>query len=88
MIMGVAWTVSIYLRGLVDWCCSPSCRSACAAMPRPASRTSPGGGDPGAPSNPNLKRKAITTTWVAAILTAVIWLVVRFSLVPIPSLPG
>ena len=30
------------------------------------------GGDPGAPVAPNLGRKAITTTWVAAIL----WLVV------------
>ena len=30
------------------------------------------GGDPGAPVLPNLKRKAITTTWVAAI----VWLVV------------
>lgn len=31
----------------------------------------PGGGDPGSPVNPNLKRKFITTTWVAAIA----WLV-------------
>ena len=30
------------------------------------------GGDPGAPMLPNLKRKAITTTWVAAI----VWVVV------------
>jgi predicted secreted protein len=30
------------------------------------------GGDPGAPVLPNLKRKFITTSWVAAILFAVI----------------
>ena len=30
------------------------------------------GGDPGSPVLPNLKRKAITTTWVAAI----VWIVV------------
>ena len=31
----------------------------------------PGGGDPGAPMNPNLRRKFFTTTWVAALLFAV-----------------
>lgn len=31
------------------------------------------GGDPGAPVNPNIGRKLITTTWVAAILFAVVW---------------
>ena len=30
------------------------------------------GGDPGAPVSPNLKRKAITTTWISAI----VWVVV------------
>ncbi len=30
------------------------------------------GGDPGAPVTPNLKRKALTTTWVSAI----VWVVV------------
>ena len=30
------------------------------------------GGDPGSPVEPNLKRKAITTTWVSAI----VWVVV------------
>jgi predicted secreted protein len=39
----------------------------------------PGGGDPASPVNPNLKRKFFTTSWVAAIVTAVIWLVVRFN---------
>ena len=30
----------------------------------------PGGGDPGAPVDPKLKRKFITTTWVSALLFA------------------
>ena len=46
------------------------------------------GGDPGAPVNPNLKRKFITTTWVSAILFAMLWLAIRFHLVPLPSLPS
>ena len=36
----------------------------------------PGGGDPGSPVNPNLKRKFITTTWVAAV----VWLVLVIGL--------
>jgi predicted secreted protein len=46
------------------------------------------GGDPGAPVNPNLKRKFITTTWVSALLFAVFWLIVRFGVVTLPSLPA
>ena len=46
------------------------------------------GGDPGAPVNPNLKRKFITTTWVSAIVFAVLWLVIHFGLVPLPKLPS
>ena len=41
----------------------------------------PGGGDPASPVNPNLKRKFITTTWIAAVVTAVIWVTVTFHLV-------
>lgn len=46
------------------------------------------GGDPGAPVNPNLKRKFITTTWVTAIVFAILWLTVRFNLIPLPNLPS
>ncbi len=46
------------------------------------------GGDPGAPVNPNLKRKFITTTWVAALIWCVIWLVIRFGLITLPSMPS
>ena len=48
----------------------------------------PGGGDPSSPVNPNLKRKFITTTWVSAILFAILWAVLHFNLVTLPSLPG
>ena len=44
------------------------------------------GGDPGAPINPNMKRKLISTTWVAIIPFAVIWLVVYFHLIVLPNL--
>ena len=45
------------------------------------------GGDPGAPVDPKLKRKFITTTWVAAIPFSILWLVMHFHLVTLPSLP-
>ena len=38
----------------------------------------PGGGDPSSPVNPNLKRKFITTTWVAALIFAPFWIAVHF----------
>lgn len=45
------------------------------------------GGDPGAPVDPKLKKKFITTTWVSAILFAVLWVVLEFHLVKLPELP-
>ena len=48
----------------------------------------PGGGEPGSPVNPNLKRKFITTTWVSAIVFVVIWAAFTFHLVPLPQLPS
>jgi predicted secreted protein len=46
------------------------------------------GGDPGAPLDPKLKRKVFTTTWVALIPFSVVWLVVYFHLIALPSLAG
>jgi predicted secreted protein len=46
------------------------------------------GGDPGAPLDPKLRRKVITTTWVAIIPFAVVWLVVVFHLITLPNLGG
>ncbi|HEY5107767.1 MAG TPA: DUF1467 family protein [Caulobacteraceae bacterium] len=45
----------------------------------------PGGGDPASPVNPRLARKFFTTTWVAAILFALLWLTIHFHLVTLPS---
>ena len=83
--MGPVWTLSIYF--VVWWI------SLFAILPlgiRNHEETGvrlPQGADPGSPVNPNLKRKARTTTWVAAIITALIWIVVQFNLIPIPQLP-
>ncbi len=48
----------------------------------------PGGGDPGAPVNPNLKKKFITTTWVSAALWLILFGVIKFGLVTLPQMPG
>ncbi len=36
------------------------------------------GHDPGAPVNPNIKKKFLTTSWVTALITALIWAAVTF----------
>jgi predicted secreted protein len=46
------------------------------------------GGDPGAPVNPNLKRKFITTTWVSAILFVLLWLTIHFGWIKVWGLPA
>jgi predicted secreted protein len=46
------------------------------------------GGDPGAPVDPKLKKKFITTTWVSAVIFAGVVLVIHFGLIPLPSLPS
>ena len=45
------------------------------------------GGQCGAPVKPNLKKKAITTTWVSAIVWVLIVGVVESGLVDLSSLP-
>jgi predicted secreted protein len=45
------------------------------------------GGDPGAPVDPKLKKKFITTTWISAILFIALWVTIRFHLVTLPNLP-
>lgn len=42
----------------------------------------------GAPEKPELKRKFITTTWVSAIVWAVVMLVIFTGIMPLPSLPS
>jgi predicted secreted protein len=46
------------------------------------------GGDPGAPVDPRLKKKFLTTTWVSAVVFAVLWLVIHFGLVTLPPVPA
>jgi predicted secreted protein len=46
------------------------------------------GGDPGAPVDPKLKRKFLTTTWISTALFAVLWLVIHFGLVTLPPIPA
>jgi predicted secreted protein len=48
----------------------------------------PPGCDPGAPMQPNLVRKAITTSWVAAIVFAAVWAIIHFHLITLPAVPG
>ena len=48
----------------------------------------PGGGDPGSPVNPNLKKKFFTTTWVSAVLFAILLGVIHFGLIKLPDMPA
>ena len=47
----------------------------------------PGVGDPGAPVDPKLKRKFITTTWVSALVHLLILAVIHFHLIDLARLP-
>jgi len=46
------------------------------------------GGDPGAPVDPKLKKKFLTTTWISAVLFVMLWAVIHFGLVTLPHFPG
>jgi predicted secreted protein len=46
------------------------------------------GGDPGAPVNPKLKKKFITTTWVSVVLWLVLFAVIKLGLVKLAPLPA
>ena len=83
--MGPIWTLSIYF--VVWWLTLFAILPLGVRSHSEAGSHVADGGDPGAPVNPNLARKAITTSWVAAILTALIWVVVQFGLIPVPNLP-
>lgn len=49
--------------------------------------TPPPGCDPGAPVEPRLVRKFITTSWVSAIVLAALWAVIALHLIPLPEGP-
>lgn len=46
------------------------------------------GSDPGAPVDPKLKKKFITTSWISAIIFGVLWAIYASKLFHLPSLPG
>ena len=46
------------------------------------------GGDPGAPVDPKLKKKFVTTTIVSTILWVILFLVLHFKLVTLPPVPA
>ena len=46
------------------------------------------GGDPGAPVDPKIKRKFITTTIVSAVIFAVFWIVVKLGILHLPRIPS
>ena len=46
------------------------------------------GGDPGAPVDPKLKKKFLTTTCIATVVFAMLWIVMHFHLVQLPNFPG
>ncbi len=45
------------------------------------------GGDPGAPVEPKLKRKFITTTIAATVIWTIIMVCLQFRLIPLPNVP-
>lgn len=47
----------------------------------------PGGGDPGSPVDPKLKKKFLTTTWVSAIVFAVLMALIHFQVIDLRALP-
>ncbi|MEW6596142.1 MAG: DUF1467 family protein [Pseudomonadota bacterium] len=84
--MGLVWTLSIYF--VTWWICLFAIlplgvrnHTEDGSAPEP-------GNDPGAPVNPNIKKKFLTTSWVAAIVTAAIWITYTFHLIRLPDLPG
>ena len=46
------------------------------------------GGDPGAPVDPKLKKKVVTTTIVSTILWVILFRVLHFKLVTLPPVPA
>ncbi|MGC1302017.1 MAG: DUF1467 family protein [Caulobacteraceae bacterium] len=84
--MGPIWTLSIYF--VTWWLTLFAILPLGVRSHEEAGVPLPEGCDPGAPVNPNLKRKAFTTTWVAALVTGAVWAVVQFGLLPVPQFPN
>ncbi len=84
--MGIATSIAVFLT--VWWTVLLAILPIGAKTYAEAGEEVPGGGDPSAPVNPNLKRKFWTTTWVSVLVFAVIWSIVHFGLVQLPALPS
>ncbi|ODT63561.1 DUF1467 family protein [Phenylobacterium sp.] len=46
------------------------------------------GGDPGAPVDPKLKKKFVTTTIITTVLWVILFLVLHFKLIQLPQVPA
>ena len=46
------------------------------------------GGDPGAPVDPKLKKKFITTTIITTVLWSILFVVLHFKLIHLPEAPA
>ena len=80
--MDLAWTLSLYF---ITWWMVLFAILPLGVRSHHDEGTAPEPGhDPGAPVNPNLKKKAITTSWVTAVIIAVVWIIARFNLVQLP----
>ncbi len=77
--MDLVWTLSIYF---ITWWMVLFAILPLGVRNHVESGTAPElGHDPGAPVNPNLKKKVITTSWVTAIITAGVWMTYTFHLI-------
>ena len=82
--MGIGTTIAIYL---TIWWTVLFAVLPLGAKSFAEAGVDPEGGDPGAPVNPNLKRKFITTTWVSALILLVVLGVVNFGIINLETLP-
>lgn len=46
------------------------------------------GGDPGAPVDPKLKKKFMTTTIISTVLWVILFLVLHFKIIQLPPVPA
>ena len=85
MVLGVATSIAVYLT--IWWTVLFAILPLGVTTHAEAGIDLKDGGDPGAPVDPKLKKKFITTTWVSAIIFVALWLALYFDLIPLPSLP-
>ena len=82
--MGLVFTISVYL--VVWWTVLFAVLPIGVQSYHEAGIEPPRGADPGAPVNPNLKKKFFTTTWISAVSMLFIWCAYTFHWVHLPPL--